>query len=66
MHYVSNSGDGNNWWNGTISPLPTGQLIYKIGVYNDQSGGLPGRVSLPRQRRAGLAEGEYDDHLPDQ
>ncbi len=41
MNYYGNSSDQNNWWTGTISPKPSGKLIYKIGIYNDTSGGLP-------------------------
>ncbi len=41
LSYYGNSSDGNNWWNGTISPLPTGKFIYKIGVFGDSSNGSP-------------------------
>ncbi len=41
MSYYGNDSGGNNWWNGTISPLPTGTLTYKIGVYSDAANGSP-------------------------
>ena len=42
MLYYGNSGDGNNWWTGSIPSVASGaKLIYKIGNYQDQSGGLP-------------------------
>ena len=31
--------DNGNWWRGQISPVPTGTLKYKIGIYKDNSPG---------------------------
>ena len=41
MTYQAPNDDGGttNWWKGTISPKPSGQLRYKLGIYRHTSAG---------------------------
>ena len=40
LHWDHNGSDGHNWWKATFTK-PTGNLIYKIGVFKDTSGNYP-------------------------
>jgi hypothetical protein len=52
MNYYSTAG-ANNWWDGTIPAVtPGAKLIYKIGCYQDQSGGYPVSSVFPANASA--------------
>ena len=39
FYFSPNTSQGDNWWRGQITPVPTGTLRYKIGIYKDDSPG---------------------------
>ncbi len=63
MHYDHNEGTPNpgDWWTGSITPKPSGELRYKLSIYKDTTNGatsvpsvFPGDAAAITRKQRGL------------